>query len=104
MNVSCSKSLAWLAVFATVAMISTGFAQPMPEMIWSRSGLYNNSRYGSDISSLGDQNDDGFQDWAVSASAVWNNYPDQSYIELFHGGDPPNNTPYFSIVPSDSVY
>jgi hypothetical protein len=45
MNVSCSKSSAWLVVLATIAMISTGFAQP-PDTLWTRT-------YGGDGADFG---------------------------------------------------
>ncbi|MBU0692267.1 T9SS type A sorting domain-containing protein [bacterium] len=76
----------------------------MPDVIWDRSGLYNSSHFGSSISSLGDQNDDGYTDWIVNAAGDWQNYPEDAYIEFFHGGDPPSTTPYLTITAGDSVF
>jgi len=80
------------------------FAQPQPEVIWDRSGLFGHSRFGTTISSLGDQNDDGFSDWAVSAPAIWDDYPQESYAELFFGGNPPSSLPYRRFTTGDTLY
>ncbi|MBU0692268.1 T9SS type A sorting domain-containing protein [bacterium] len=79
-------------------------AQPMPDVIWDRSGRYDNSHFGSNISSLGDQNNDGYTDWVVTAVGNTQEYPEDAYIEFFYGGNPPSTTPYWTITAGDSVY
>ena len=68
-------------------------AQPL-EIIWDRSGLEDGSGYGYGILALGDQNDDGFNDWAVWAVG----YADPAYVEFFHGDSTPLTTPYMTIT------
>jgi hypothetical protein len=78
-------------------------AQPYdPVVLWDRSGAGENSQYGGKIVALGDQNDDGYSDFAVwalggdSAGTI-----NEEKIEFFHGGNPPGTVPYmtFSIDP-----
>ncbi len=91
-------------LIAALCIAYLAYAQPMPQVIWDRSGLYGYSHFGSFISSLGDQNDDGFNDWMVCAPGVWDDHPEQSYIELFHGGSPPSNVPYRRYTTGDTLY
>ncbi len=51
---------------------NSAFAQPQyqPMAIWQREGAEDSSLYGSEILALGDQNSDGFNDWAVFASGL----------------------------------
>ncbi|MCB9365556.1 MAG: T9SS type A sorting domain-containing protein [Calditrichaeota bacterium] len=63
------------------------FAQ---EVIWVRDGETGSSQFGAGIYPLGDQNDDGFDDWAVASS---------DGLDFFYGGSPPGATPYLSFRP-----
>jgi len=90
--------------FALLLLGGGAFAQPQPEVIWARNGISPQAYFGSPISSLGDQNDDGFNDWAVSAPGDWEHFPEQSYVELFYGGNPPSNTPYRRFTTGDSLF
>ena len=65
-------------------------AQPL-DIIWDRSGLQDSSGYGYEILPLGDQNDDGFNDWAVWAVGHGS---DAAYVEFFHGDSTSPSLPY----------
>ncbi|MFZ5434622.1 MAG: T9SS type A sorting domain-containing protein [Calditrichota bacterium] len=92
--------------FFIILLFATSLlAQPWsPEVIWDRSGLEDSSLYGYSILPLGDQNDDGFDDWAVFA---YGSYPtstgDSAYVEFFHGGNPPSTIPYATIRQADTM-
>jgi hypothetical protein len=76
----------------------TAIAQPWePNVLWDRSGAGDHSRYGIP-QSLGDQNDDGYADFAVWALG-WGGpgEPSEPLAELFHGGNPPDTTPYMTF-------
>ena len=76
----------------------TTFAQPyQPVVLWDRSGRTDSSAYGYKILPLGDQNDDGFADWAVMAYGNIATYHGtrRPYLEFFHGGTTPETEPYF---------
>ena len=62
-------------------------------VLWQRVGLQDSSGYGTIILPLGDQNADGYADWAVYAhlSGFWP--ADSAYVEFFHGGNPPPPNP-----------
>lgn len=47
---------------------------------------------------LGDQNNDGYADFAVSG------YERTGQLALFHGGNPPAATPYLTLGPDSTVY
>jgi hypothetical protein len=85
---------------ATVALLLflaiTAHAQPYePQAIWSREGAGDSSLYGSEILALGDQNDDGYNDWAVYGHG-WGGpgQVNEPKVEFFHGGNPPSTEPY----------
>ncbi len=93
-------------LFIILFLASSLLAQPWsPEVIWDRSGLQDSSLYGYEILPLGDQNDDGFDDWAVAAGGnrivVGNQWP---YVEFFHGGNPPSNIPYMTIFGPSNLW
>jgi hypothetical protein len=90
----------WLLVF----LASEVLAQPyQPRVIWDRSGLTDSSAYGYKILPLGDQNDDGYADWAVYAQG--NGHETQhSYLEFFHGGPDPTTQPYFTYHEDSTLY
>ena len=73
------------------------FAQPPyePIAIWEREGEGDSSLYGSEILALGDQNNDGFNDWAVFGRG-WGppGQASEPRVEFFHGWDPPELEPY----------
>jgi hypothetical protein len=78
-------------------LASHAFAQYEPHAIWSREGAGDSSYYGSQILALGDQNGDGFNDFAVFA-AGWgpSGQINESRLEFFHGGNPPDTVPYMT--------
>ena len=79
------------------------FAQPYePNVLWDRSGLTDSSAYGYAILPLGDQNDDGFADWAVLAGG--NGGAQRGYLEFFHGAETLLTEPYFVYYSDTSVY
>jgi hypothetical protein len=77
-----------IALFAFAALAQ---AQSL-HVIWDRSGVGDSSLYGYRILPLGDQNDDGYNDWAIFANGNYyypgNRGNQQSYLEFFHGGNP----------------
>jgi hypothetical protein len=100
---SCSKLSVWLIMLVTVLTISTGFTQPL-DVIWDRSGTDPDSHFGMSLYPLGDQNDDGFADWMVWCQAGDVGTASESMVQLFHGGDPPPNEPYLTILaPRDAL-
>lgn len=96
------KAFIFLLVFS-----ASLFAQPYePHVIWDRSGETDSSAYGYKILPLGDQNDDGYADWAVFAwgnGGGWHGTR-ASYIEFFHGGPSPSIEPYYAYRVDTSVY
>jgi hypothetical protein len=64
-------------------------------VLWDRSGRVDSAAYGMEILPMGDQNNDGFADWAVVAYGEWRNGIGRvSYAEFFHGGNSPDTVPY----------
>jgi hypothetical protein len=81
--------------FLVIFLLATSaYAQPSLNVIWDRSGAGDSSRYGYTILPLGDQNNDGYADWAVFALGGIGDAP---MIEFFHGGHPMPIEPYMSI-------
>ncbi|MBI5059052.1 FG-GAP repeat protein [candidate division KSB1 bacterium] len=87
--------------------VSECIAQPyQPHVIWDRSGQTDSSAYGYKILPLGDQNDDGFADWAVYAQGNgggWNGTR-ASYLEFFFGGESLSTMPAFILREDSTVY
>ncbi|MFZ5433638.1 MAG: T9SS type A sorting domain-containing protein, partial [Calditrichota bacterium] len=85
----------------------TAFAQPYePNVIWDRSGLQDSSAYGYKIFPLGDQNDDGFADWAVYAvgnGGGWHG-TQASYMEFFRGETQLSLEPFCTFLVDTSIY
>jgi hypothetical protein len=82
-------------------------AQPYePSVIWDRSGETDSSAYGYEILPLGDQNNDGFADWTVYAQGNGGGWHGTraSYLEFFHGGNPPSTQPYMTYHADTTVY
>ncbi len=77
----------------TLLLVSVGSAQFL-DILWQRQGREQNIQY-SHVFPLGDQNGDGYADWGVGASSPFDH--SLSYIELFHGGNPPLQDPYRTI-------
>ncbi len=88
------KLMILLVTYATYAL-----AQPyVPTVIWDRSGLTDSAAYGYKILPLGDQNDDGYADWAVQAQGNgggWHGIQ-VAYLEFFHGGPNIPSEPYMT--------
>jgi len=74
--------------------VCSAFAQ---EVLWQRDGELSTSRFGSGVYSIGDQNDDGYSDWAVFQSIVGSLPPESVGLEFFYGGNPPSQDSYLSI-------
>ena len=94
--------LLFVVIFAAVAT-----AQPDSlQVIWDRSGETDSSAYGYKILPLGDQNDDGFADWAVFARGNGGGWHGTrpSYLEFFHGGITMPEEPYYTFSVDTSVY
>jgi len=96
------RVILWILLVVTLAN-----AQPYePVEIWSREGAGDSSLYGSEILALGDQNDDGYNDWAVYAAGLGYapaGSPNEPKVEFFHGGNPPSNDPYMVRVADRST-
>ena len=86
-----------LVVCGLLLMAACACAQPFPHVIWDRSGVGDSSLYGYKILPLGDQNDDGYADWAVWAAGTIYGGTQPGYVEFFHGGNPPSTTPYRTL-------
>lgn len=93
-----------LTFLLTVLIAASIQAQPL-HVIWDRSGAGDSSRYGYAILPLGDQNNDGFNDWAVFALG---GQGDVSVLEFFHGGNPlptqPHTTEHFPNFDSSGAF
>ncbi|HEY3295670.1 MAG TPA: T9SS type A sorting domain-containing protein [bacterium] len=88
-----SLTMALMAVLSLSAAIQ---AQPDSlHLIWSRVGAADSSRYGYALLPLGDQNNDGFDDWAVLSAGAGHD-TSQCHLEFFHGGNPPSMLPYLT--------
>jgi len=85
-----------LAFWILGSLAAATYAQPSPHVIWDRSGAQDSSRYGAVILPLGDQNNDGYADWAVFAAGGMGNSTDRPYMEFFHGGNPMPTQPYLT--------
>ncbi|MBL0063036.1 MAG: hypothetical protein IPP40_16540 [bacterium] len=68
------------------------------EVLWQRDGDLETSRFGSGIYPMGDQNDDGFMDWAVyNSDANGASSPWLKGLDFFYGGNPPSQEPYLRV-------
>lgn len=57
------------------------------------------------IWAMGDQNDDDYDDWAVSAVGEYGELPEnEARFMLFHGGNPPETEPYMTFVRDPDIY
>jgi hypothetical protein len=85
-------------VFGLLSILCVQTARAQFDMIWARDGLSTYSHYGHTIIPLGDQNDDGVNDWAVFAYGTGDpSETDSAYVEFFHGGNPMPTQPYMVI-------
>jgi hypothetical protein len=88
------KRLVWIAVLL-VWGVGISFGDWEPEVLFDRSGRTDSAAYGASIVPLGDQNDDGYDDWAVGASYYYDlALLHLGYIEIFRGGNPVPQEPY----------
>lgn len=93
------KLIAYLITSLALLSATSVFAQPwQPDIIWQRQGFGDSSGYGWTVFGLGRQNNDQFNDFGIYAHAYPEVDGDCTYVELFHGGNPPGNTPYISFV------
>ena len=79
-----------------VLMAACVQAQPL-HVIWDRSGAGDSSSYGAVILPLGDQNNDGYADWAVFATGGGPVSTQPSLLEFFHGGSSLSTQPYMTF-------
>lgn len=94
MNTRLSRGAILLVVLLLAATVS---AQPLT-VLWDRSGAGERSGFGGGVYALGDQDDDGFADFAVSSGG--NGIPGQinePRLDFFHGGNPPSAIPYLTF-------
>ncbi len=91
------------AVLLLGGVCSSSFAQ---QIIWERDGEGDSSRYGREILPLGDQNLDGFDDFAVQAFGVGPQGTDEGvWLDFFLGGNPPSTEPFMRIdTPPDGIW
>ena len=69
------------------------------DVIWDREGATESAHFGGRIWPLGDQNDDGYDDWSVMSPGGYVAGEQVEFrIELFHGGDPPPQEPYMTFL------
>lgn len=99
--------LGWVGFAFLCLIVPMGIgAQPWnPQIIWEREGAGDSSRYGGTIFGMGDQNDDGFDDFAVEAWG-WGGpgQPNEAKTEFFHGGNPVSPNPYQTFVTLPNEY
>ncbi len=70
-------------------LVSDAFCQWDMEVLFDRSGRTDSAAYGYRVIPLGDQNDDGYDDWAIEANYGYNlSLLDRGYVEIFLGADP----------------
>ena len=67
------------------------------EVLWVRSGETTNAHFGGLLFPLGDQNEDGFDDWAVSSQGDIAGPDSEERFDFFHGGNPPQQAPYLTF-------
>ena len=80
-----------------LAVMNGAFAQWQPTVLWDRSGDMPTSHFGTSVFPLGDQNNDGFDDWGVfSSGQASDNYAGIA-VQFFHGGNPPSQQPYLTF-------
>lgn len=92
--------------FAFLFALSATHISYAQQIIWERDGEGDSSRYGREILPLGDQNLDGFDDFAVQAFGIGPQGTDEGvWIDFFHGGNPPSTEPYMRIdTPPDGIW
>ena len=81
-----------LVIAMLLGLSAVGYGQPYePEHIWHLSGQAGvHERFGSSISGVGDANQDGCQDFAVSMIV---GPPTEGTFSVFYGGSPPDSIP-----------
>ncbi len=81
-----------------ILLLVTSSASYAQQIIWERDGEGDSSRYGREILPLGDQNLDGFDDFAVQAFGVGPQGTDEGvWLDFFLGGNPPSTEPFMRI-------
>ena len=103
MSANCWRRVRYGIGFAVfmIALAAEAMAQPV-NMIWQRDGRTAHSFMGANIFGLGDQNQDGYADFAVYAPGdSWQGGLDSGVVELFHGGNPPDTVPSHTFRPAD---
>ena len=88
-----------MTIYIVLLLPLVVIAQPYePTVIWDRIGETDSSAYGYKILPLGDQNDDGFADWAVYAQGNGGGWHGTraSYLEFFHGDSQLSTEPYMT--------
>lgn len=91
------------SIISILFLTAAAFAQPL-EVIWDWQGNDPDSHFGMSLYPLGDQNDDGFADWMVWCQAGDVGAESESMAQLFHGGNPPSNEPYLTILAPRDAY
>jgi hypothetical protein len=92
------KTTIILLLLTTLAL-----AQPL-DVIWDRQGNDPDSHFGMVMFPLGDQNNDGNADWGVWSQAGIVGAESESMAQFFHGGNPPHNEPYLTILAPRDAY
>ncbi len=86
-------------IASIVSLAAVALAQPwQPVVIWDREGATDSAHYGYNVFPLGDQNQDGYDDFGIWARGRTNSMgttDDFPRLEFYHGGNPPSMTPYF---------
>jgi hypothetical protein len=97
-----------IAIASLILLGCVGITNAQPwhyNILWQREGVNGDSHYGSIIGALGDQNQDGFADWAVNASGGGRaGQPNENYVEFFHGGNPPAQEPYMVFRANPQIH
>jgi hypothetical protein len=90
------KSIIVTSIILIAGMVQ---AQPWtPHVIWDKRGAGDQSHMGDAVDPLGDQNNDGYADFAVLSGGTGTpGQVSEARYDLFHGGNPPDTIPYMTF-------
>jgi hypothetical protein len=87
-----------LVCLGLLGSVVLAFGQWDMEVLFDRSGRTDSAAYGSPVIPLGDQNNDGYTDWAVGANYAFDlALLKFGYIEIFLGGNPVPQEPIYAF-------
>jgi hypothetical protein len=92
-------------LFSLFCLPSLCLAQPDSlHVIWDKRGYGEQSHFGGQVWGLGDQNDDGYADFAVLSSGTGPaGQESERRFDFFRGGNPPDTMPYVTFTRDSST-